>query len=85
MRIIGDDQECPPLVRDIIRMGSNLGMSTIAEGVETPRQVDLLRRHGCGEGQGYYFSRPMDSSTTQKAIEETVHQPTDVGPPVPAL
>src|SRR5262249_20892295 len=59
VRIIGDDEECPRLVEDIIRMADNLGMATIAEGIETPRQAELLRKHGCVEGQGYCFSRPI--------------------------
>ena len=59
VRIIGNGEECPPLLQNIIRMAENLGMTSIAEGVETPCQADLLRRHGCSEAQGYYFSRPI--------------------------
>jgi EAL domain-containing protein (putative c-di-GMP-specific phosphodiesterase class I) len=61
VRVIGEDQDCPPLLEEIIRMAGSLGMATIAEGVETARQADLLREHGCGEGQGYYFSRPISA------------------------
>ena len=73
------------LVETILQMAQSLGLGVVAEGIETREQLAKLTALGCGFGQGYYFSRPMDSSTTQKAIEETVHQPTDVGPPVPAL
>jgi EAL domain-containing protein (putative c-di-GMP-specific phosphodiesterase class I) len=59
VRIIGEEEECPALLGDIIRMADNLGMATIAEGIETPRQAGLLRKHGCAEGQGYHFSRPI--------------------------
>ena len=39
-------------------MGHALGLTVIAEGVETEAQVDLLRKQGCDEMQGYYFGRP---------------------------
>jgi EAL domain-containing protein (putative c-di-GMP-specific phosphodiesterase class I) len=59
VRIIARDEDCPPLLDDIIRMADNLGMTAIAEGIETPHQAGLLRSHGCEEGQGYYFAGPM--------------------------
>jgi EAL domain-containing protein (putative c-di-GMP-specific phosphodiesterase class I) len=37
IRSIGDDDDCPPLVQDIIRMSQRVGMTSIAEGIETPR------------------------------------------------
>jgi EAL domain-containing protein (putative c-di-GMP-specific phosphodiesterase class I) len=46
------------IVRAIISLGQSLGIDVLAEGVETPRQLGLLRREGCGEVQGYIFSPP---------------------------
>ena len=43
----------------IIGMAHSLGMSCIAEGIETASQQDFLRWHGCSIGQGYLFSRPL--------------------------
>jgi EAL domain-containing protein (putative c-di-GMP-specific phosphodiesterase class I) len=40
-------------------MGHKLGMKIIAEGVETPEQLELLRQAGCDYAQGYLFARPM--------------------------
>ena len=40
-------------------MAHKLGIKVIAEGVECPAQLDLLREFGCDELQGYYFSRPV--------------------------
>ncbi|HUW98604.1 MAG TPA: EAL domain-containing protein [Acidiferrobacter sp.] len=46
------------IVRDIARLGKDLGMTTIAEGVETPQSADLLRSLGVDWAQGYYFASP---------------------------
>ncbi len=47
------------LRRSIAQLGRNLGMTTVAEGVETEEQLELLRAEGCMEAQGYLFSRPV--------------------------
>jgi diguanylate cyclase (GGDEF)-like protein len=47
------------IVNAMINVGKNLKQRIIAEGVETHAQLDFLQRHECGEGQGYYFSRPV--------------------------
>ena len=46
------------IVRAIASLGASLGMETTAEGVETEEQLDLIRREGCTEAQGFYFSPP---------------------------
>ncbi len=43
----------------IVELGKNLGLSTIAEGVETMEQKQSLKQMGCCEFQGYFFSKPM--------------------------
>ena len=47
------------IVEAIINLGSTLGMKVIAEGVETPEQVNRLRAMNCPEAQGYWFSKPL--------------------------
>ncbi len=47
------------IVAAVIGMGKTLGYRIIAEGVETGEQVAFLQAQRCGEGQGYYFSRPL--------------------------
>ena len=53
----GSDQA---IVTAIIRMAQSLGLQTIAEGVETAEQAQLLRSYGCEEMQGYWYSRPLE-------------------------
>jgi len=43
----------------IISMGHSLGLSVIAEGVETTDHADWLAAHRCDEAQGYLYARPM--------------------------
>ena len=40
-------------------MAKKLRMTTVAEGIETKEQVDLLREYGCNIVQGFYYARPM--------------------------
>lgn len=47
------------IIKAIIAMGHSLGKTIIAEGIETKEQFDLLKRYGCDQAQGYYFSPPV--------------------------
>jgi diguanylate cyclase (GGDEF)-like protein/PAS domain S-box-containing protein len=47
------------IVRSIVGLGKSLGMSVIAEGVETETQYQMLKELGCPFVQGYYFSEPL--------------------------
>ncbi len=49
------------IVEAIIQVSQSLGMSTVAEGVETAQQVQILRELGADVGQGYFFARPLPS------------------------
>ncbi|BDP44091.1 hypothetical protein DAETH_40600 (plasmid) [Deinococcus aetherius] len=51
--------ESAELVRTMIGMARHLGLRVVAEGVESPGQLDALRGLGCDYGQGYLFSRPL--------------------------
>jgi diguanylate cyclase (GGDEF)-like protein/PAS domain S-box-containing protein len=73
------DPESQHLVETILRMAQSLGLSVVAEGIETKEQLAKLTSLGCGYGQGYYFSRPVDGDATQKVIQQTVHEQLSVG------
>jgi len=68
------------LVKTILRLADGLGLSVVAEGIETPEQLSRLTELGCGYGQGYFFSKPADGKAIQKVIQETADQHTGVGP-----
>ncbi|MBT2655282.1 EAL domain-containing protein [Bacillus sp. ISL-18] len=52
----------------ILLMARNLGLSVIAEGVETAEQLEVLRRFECGRAQGYLFSRPLATEPLEKFL-----------------
>jgi EAL domain-containing protein (putative c-di-GMP-specific phosphodiesterase class I) len=58
IRDMCDHGDCLAIVRAVVAMGGGLSISTTAEGVETPEQLELLANEGCTEAQGYLFSPP---------------------------
>jgi diguanylate cyclase (GGDEF)-like protein/PAS domain S-box-containing protein len=54
------------IVRAVTGLGRSLGITTTAEGVETVAQLDLLRREGCTQAQGYLFSQPCPVAEVRK-------------------
>lgn len=65
-----DDQA---IVTAIIQMAHSLGMVALAEGVETPEQLEFLRAKGCDLAQGYLFSYPLTPENLEKFAQN--HRP----------
>ncbi|PYT02570.1 MAG: hypothetical protein DMF65_06205 [Acidobacteria bacterium] len=68
---MSENNENTEIVRTIVVLAQNLGMDVIAEGVETNEQLVLLQKLGCENGQGYFFSKPVNSDGAEKIIAET--------------
>jgi len=56
---IGRNADSAAIIRAVIGLALDLGIKTVAEGVETKSQLQWLSAHGCTEGQGNYFSKPL--------------------------
>ena len=63
-----DDDNAVAIVRAIISMSKSLNLNIIAEGVETENQVGFLHALGCQVGQGYLFSKPIESGEFVKLL-----------------
>ena len=58
--------------RAVVQLGKSLGKSVVAEGIETPSQLDQLRDMGCDVGQGYVLSRPLPPELVVTLLERVV-------------
>jgi EAL domain-containing protein (putative c-di-GMP-specific phosphodiesterase class I) len=67
---IATDADDAAIVVSVIALAHNLELRVIAEGVESEEQLEFLRRHGCDEIQGFYFSRPVDASGMRQMLQE---------------
>jgi diguanylate cyclase (GGDEF)-like protein/PAS domain S-box-containing protein len=70
IRMVENDENIE-IVRTIVMLAQTLGMDVVAEGVETKEQLSLLRKLGCENGQGYFFSKPLTVSDADKLLGDT--------------
>ena len=62
------------IVRMVIKLGKMLGMSVIAEGVESSEQYEFLKRLGCKAFQGYFFGRPVPGEELERFLQRMAMQ-----------
>jgi EAL domain-containing protein (putative c-di-GMP-specific phosphodiesterase class I) len=58
------------IVQTILTLACNLGMTVIAEGVETEAQLEQLKNLNCASAQGFYFAKPMCFEDIKKFLDE---------------
>jgi diguanylate cyclase (GGDEF)-like protein len=71
--MIGDPDNAA-IVQALIGLGTGLGATVTAEGVETAEQETLLRRQGCEQGQGFLFSHALDAASALELLNEGAGQ-----------
>lgn len=59
IRDLPSSSEDAAILSAVLDLGSNLGLTIVAEGIETAAQAEYLRAAGCDQGQGFFFSRPV--------------------------
>jgi diguanylate cyclase (GGDEF)-like protein len=67
---IASRPEDASIVRAIVSLAHSLNLKVVAEGVETPAQLDFLKTAGCDEYQGYHYSRPLPADQFERLIRD---------------
>lgn len=57
-----ENEKGASILKNILMMAKDLNVKTVAEGIETQQQLEILQSFGCDMGQGYYFSRPVSGA-----------------------
>jgi EAL domain-containing protein (putative c-di-GMP-specific phosphodiesterase class I) len=70
---IADEVESRAVVKAVIRLGHELGLSVVAEGVEEEEQLARLREWGCDSAQGFLLAHPMPAEQLDNFLEDALH------------
>jgi diguanylate cyclase len=74
---IGCSRHGPAICRAILSLAESLDMDTVAEGIENQTQLDFLLAHGCRQGQGYYFSKPVAATDVTAMLANRGRDPSE--------
>jgi predicted signal transduction protein with EAL and GGDEF domain len=77
-----DNKEGETLIHTLVQLGKALSIETLAEGIEQPQELSLLREEDCDSGQGFLFARPLDADAVE-AFLQTCAENAGWGPGVP--
>lgn len=69
---LGRDDTLTLLTRTIVRLGHDLGLIVVAEGIERPEQLELLREMNCPRGQGFLVARPMAPGRLESLVRTSL-------------
>lgn len=67
---LSDSEDSYLLVKTVLEMAKNLGLECVAEGVESHRQLEILKEMGCRYIQGYYYAKPVNCEALIRYISE---------------
>jgi EAL domain-containing protein (putative c-di-GMP-specific phosphodiesterase class I) len=69
---LGKDGNGLEIVRTILALAHDLGMKVVAEGIETDEQLSKLKSMECEYGQGYLFTRPVESQVASTLLAKSL-------------
>ncbi|MGD0084848.1 MAG: EAL domain-containing protein [Acidimicrobiales bacterium] len=65
---LSESEDARTLVRTLVRLGTGLGLVTLAEGIENEGQLEELLKEGCQAGQGFLFSKPLEPDALEELM-----------------
>jgi diguanylate cyclase (GGDEF)-like protein len=71
---LAHNHEGESLIHTLVQLGKALSIETIAEGIEQPNELSLLREEQCDGGQGFLFARPLDGPATEAFLERSAER-----------
>ncbi|MEZ5877923.1 MAG: EAL domain-containing protein [Tepidamorphaceae bacterium] len=72
IRQVDENEKHEVLIDAILKMARGLNLKTVAEGIETEKNANLLARLGCDQGQGYFWHKPMPAEDMLKLLPGNV-------------
>jgi EAL domain-containing protein (putative c-di-GMP-specific phosphodiesterase class I) len=76
---LGKAQNAAAIVNAMVGLAHSLSMNIVAEGVETPAQVEFLKGIGCDMAQGYLFARPLPAAVAALHLQPHFSQSANFG------
>lgn len=70
-----DNKADRSIARSVVQLAKDLDLRVTAEGIETPEQLDTLRKMGCHDGQGFFLSAPKPAADIRPLLEGTMVMP----------
>ena len=67
---LGEGHEGEILLRSLVQLGKALSIETLAEGIERPHELSLIRQEHCDSGQGFLFARPLDATAIEAFLRD---------------
>ena len=68
IRDLSKNKDSLAILRAVVGLGRSLNIVTTTEGVETQKQLEVLRTEGCTEAQGYFFSQPRSAAEAKELL-----------------
>ena len=70
----GEEDITSRMYRHIVSMANDIGLECVTEGVETKKQIELLKANHCNIAQGFYFDKPMPEDKFASLLEGTPYR-----------
>jgi len=71
---IGDSPTAGAVIRSLVQLGRDLGISTLAQGIEQQSQLDYLQDEQCDQGQGFLLTKPLAAPDLEEFLRRYRHQ-----------